>query len=111
MATAISCIVSPADEGFWLGAQEVIATRMSSAEDLQSFGEEQLGEITAILVMSSFSPVASLISIWRRNHNALLVCLGIGIFVGMSFGAIPVLNIIVVIVVASKKSIKEYVAP
>jgi hypothetical protein len=67
---AVSCVVIPAREGFWLGFQNAAARGLSSAQDVRSFGPEQFGEATAHLVLAAVFPIGALSCIKNRKGAA-----------------------------------------
>jgi hypothetical protein len=104
---AVSCLLAPASQGFWLGFQDSIAKGISSARDARSFEAEQFGEATAHVVITLIFPIGVLSCIKKRRRRALICFLVVGIVVGLGQRSIPLLTIIA-LVAACQKSVADY---
>jgi len=106
-AVAVSCVMGPAEHGFWLGLQDGVARGLSSARDARSFGAEQFGEATAHVVISLIFPLGVQYCIRARKRGGLIAFLAVGIVVALGQRSIPLLTIIA-LVAACRKSVSEY---
>jgi hypothetical protein len=104
---AVSCLLAPAAQGFWLGFQDAVARGLSSASDAKSFGAEQFGEATAHVTITLIFPIGALSCVTRKRRRALIAFLAVGIVISLGQRTLPLLTIIALIS-ACQRSVADY---